>query len=163
MEAKEVSNPQPPDIVVFPGEWPPYEEALFQIFKADFLGIVIQFQGLPVRIKKHPAYKEKHFAFWHLISEGKKEEERIPDFRRCERLPWVRWVIESCDRVAGVSCWENKRGSHKHVVIWFEKENYVVILERRKTYFLLKTAYIAGKYRTKSFATERDEFKKKKP
>ena len=163
MEPKEINNQTPPELVIFSGEWEPHQEALFQIFKKAFLDNTVQFQGLPVRIKKHPAYKEKHFAFWHLISEGEKEEERTPDMRRCERLPWVSWVIENCEKCSDISCWENKRGSQKHAVIWYEKENYVVILAKRKGYFLLKTAYLAESYRTKGFIREREEFKKKKP
>src|ERR1035437_1477446 len=103
MEAEEVNNSQPPEIIGFSGQWDPYEEILFGIFKADFLDKTVRFQGLPVRIKKHPTSKEKPFAFWHLISEGEKEEERIPDFRRCERLPWVSWIIENCGKNEDIS------------------------------------------------------------
>lgn len=152
-----------PEIFVFPGEWGPYEEALYAIFTETLLNSDIYFQGAPVAIKKHPEYKGKHFSFWHLISEGEKEEERTPDLRRCERLAWISWIIKNCDNCTDISWWENKRGSQKHIVIWYEKVKYAVILAKRNSYYLLKSAYVATPNRVKIFNKERDGFRKNKP
>jgi hypothetical protein len=152
----------PPSIVVFAGDWEAYEEALFNIFTETLLNKTLTFQGLPVSLKKMPTYKDKHFVFWHLISEGELEEERTPDLRRCERLGWVGWVIENCEACPDISYWENSRGAQKHIVIWYEKENFVVILAKRNGYYLLKSAYLANAKRVKNFSKERDEFRKKR-
>ena len=152
-----------PELCEYTGDWESYQEILFGIFSQTLLSSDLFFQGLPVRIKRHPVYKEKHFAFWHLISEGEKEEERTPDFKRCKRISWVRFVIENSENHSGIFWWQNKRGSKTHVVIWFEQENYAVILEKRKDYFLLKTAYLLETRRAVKFAEERDQFCKRKP
>lgn len=157
------SDFNPPELCEYGGDWDTYQEILFGIFSQTLLTGDLVFQGLPIRIQRRPEYKDKHFAFWHLISEGEKEEERTPDFRRCERLAWVRFVIEKCESHTGIFWWQNKRGTKTRVVLWLEKENYAVILEKRKDYFLLKTAYFLEKRRAVKFAEERDQFYKKKP
>lgn len=163
METAGINNDfTPPELCVYSGDWDLYQEVLYEIFKRTLLTDNLFFQGLPVRIKRHPEYKERHFAFWHLISEGEKEDERTPDFRRCERLAWVRFVVEKSENHAGIFWWLNKRGSETHAVIWFEKENYAVILAKRQGYFLLKTAYLLEKRRALKFAEERTQFYKKK-
>lgn len=155
-------NNLPPELFSFSGEWEPYETALYKIFQETLLNEISYFQGTRIGIKKVPEYKGKHFVFWHLISEGEKEEERTPDMRRCERLGWVKWIIENCDTCPDISWWENKRGSQKHVVIWYEKGNYAVVLARRNNYYLLKTAYLVNPRRAKSFTQERESFRKNK-
>lgn len=162
MAASDLENALP-EIFPFAGEWEVYEEALYKIFQETLLGEVMHFQGVRVGVRRLPEYKGKHFAFWHLISEGEKEEERTPDLRRCERLAWVRWVIQNCDASPDISWWENERWGQKHIVIWHEKENYAVILARRNGYHMLKSAYLAAPHRTEAFRQERDNFKKNKP
>ena len=68
------------------GYWDRYEEALYQHFQDDFLESRPEAITKPVSIRHHPKYKGKEWAFWHLISSGRIEQERLPDFRRCERI-----------------------------------------------------------------------------
>jgi len=162
MEAEEqLKNGTPPDIIPFSGDWDEYQEKLYKIFQDTICNSNLTFQGVRVGIKRHPEYKEKHFTFWHLTSEGEKEEERTPDLRRCERLPWVRWIIDNCDELPNIVYWENRRGSQRHVVIWCEEHNYAVILAKRNKYYLLKTAYCVSKRRASRFKKELSDFKKK--
>lgn len=149
----------PPDIFPYTGDWDTYLDELHTIFIETLSNRKVLFSGLPVSLRKNPTYKDKSFTFWHLISEGEKEEERIPDIRRCERLAWIHWIIENAATSDDIFCWENKRGTHNHIVIWFDKENYVVILEKRKSYFLLKTAYFTKPHRASTFRKERDNNK----
>lgn len=153
---------QLPPILVYPNDWEAYEASLYDIFLNTLINNQPSFQGLLVSIRRSPEYKEKHFAFWHLISEGEKEEERTPDFRRCERLAWVAWIIENGEKHPEISFWENIRGSSTHVVIWHERENFTVVLAKRNGYFLLKTAYVPDEGRVKDFIKERAEYYKKK-
>lgn len=162
METSEIDPINPPDLFIFSGEWDLYQESLYEIFLDTICKANLTFQGLPIRIKKHPEYKEKHFTFWHLTSEGEKEEERTPDLRRCERLSWVSWIIINCDKNNDISYWENKRGSQKHIVIWHEKGSYAVILAKRNGYFLLKTAYHVKENRAKDFIKDRSKSLNKK-
>lgn len=153
--SQQVEDFTPPDLLLFAGDWDSYQEQLYQVFQSTICNANLTFQGLRIAIKRHPEYKEKHFTFWHLTSEGEKEEERTPDLRRCERLAWVNWIISNCDKHAGISYWENKRGAQKHVVIWCEEHNYAVVLARRNGYFLLKTAYHVQERRADTFRKER--------
>lgn len=157
-----MSDIKPPNIIVFSGsDWPSYQNKLYEIFCETLLKKSVLFLGLPVKIKRHPEYLEKHFAFWHLISEGEREDERIPDPRRCERISWISWVIENCHDNEDIYWWKNERWGNKHVVMWYKKENYVVILAERNGYFLLKTAYLVKSNRAKTLKKEMNEFYKK--
>jgi len=78
-----------------------------------------------------------------MIQEGKVEEDRTPDLRRCERIRWVSWVIENYSKVPEISCWKEKRNNQNEIVIWIEEEQYVVVLSERRDYWLLKTSYLA--------------------
>jgi len=81
----------------FGGDWSRYEEALYEIFCRDFKRDLIYFQGQPLRLKRYPISGGKEATFWHLTSEGSVESQRTPDLRRCERIPWLRSIIEQAD------------------------------------------------------------------
>jgi len=101
-------------------------------FEADLLVLVI------IR-----PTKTKTILFWHLIQEGQIEEERTPDLRRCERIGWIRAVIEN-EADPRVKVWENERlkdrGPDRRVILWLDEE-FLVVLGDRRTYWLLLTAY----------------------
>lgn len=161
METEEIGELVPPELLIFDGSWPEYEELLHKVFMDTIWNNELVFCGLPVKVRRHKEYKGRHFGFWHLTSEGEKEEERTPDFRRCERLYWVSWVIMNIDKAPGLfSWWENKRGSEKHVILWCEKYDYAVILAKRDGFFLIKTAYVVDKRRAAGFREERSKFYK---
>ncbi|MDZ4855270.1 MAG: hypothetical protein SGJ26_10525 [Nitrospirota bacterium] len=147
-----------PELFLFHGEWSRYEEDLHAIYLETIIQSGLTFRSLPVRAKYAPPTKNKGYTFWHLISEGEREEDRVPDFRRCERIRWVAWVIRNATTHTELSWWENKRGSNTHIVIWHEQENFAVVLAQRNGYFLLKTAYWVKPYRRKDFERDRKEF-----
>lgn len=148
-----------PELICFSGgSWQEYEDEIHQIFQDTVLKTPIYFRKCIVKVKFHPETKKKSFTFWHLISEGEHENDRIPCIRRCERIAWIRFFIEQAEKAHEISWWENKRGNNTHVVIWHEIENYAVILAERKGYYLLKTAYVVEKFRAKRFIKERDEY-----
>src|SRR5215831_7742072 len=102
-----------PDIIPledYGGDWNRYLEAVYECFRHDFKDRQRQlvFRGRPVGTRYHPAYENKDYSFWHLIQEGQVEEERTPDFRRCERIGWIRAIIENSGDPR-VKVWENER------------------------------------------------------
>lgn len=148
----------PPPLLLFPGDWPVYERQLYAIFIGDIAQGGIEFRGQPVNCRRHPEANGRWAAFWHLIQEGKVEEDRQPDLRRCERLKWVRWVLEQYDSHAAISVWENVRESERNVLFWYNEE-YLVVLSQRSTYWLLKTAYCTTQSRRiAQLRRERDAF-----
>jgi len=66
------------------------------------------FRGQILALKRHPVIQNKEATFWHLLSEGKIEENRLPDLRRCERIRWPRPIIER-ESDSRIKIWENKR------------------------------------------------------
>ncbi len=151
-----------PDLLHFHGDWDRYIEELYRIYFEEIVNGQLTFQGLPIKCQFRPETKGKGFAFWHVISDGPTEDERVPDLRRCERIRWISWIIKSAGKDPRISWWENKRGRSVNVVLWLEKNDFAVILAKRSRYYLLKTAYCVKSHRKKIFRKEKAEFRAKK-
>lgn len=149
-----------PDLILFDGTWDEYEELLYKIFTEQISGGELEFRGQRVGCRRHPEAHERWASFWHLVQEGKVEEDRLPDLRRCERLAWVRWVIENGDDHSEIEVWNNTRQSETNTLLWF-REEYLVVLAQRSDYWLLRTAYCTTKRRRiEQLRKERDAFYK---
>jgi hypothetical protein len=146
----------------YDGNWSVYVKVIYQYYLDDVVNANLSYRNLPVRHQFRPLHDGKGFAFWHAISEGESEENRTPDLRRCERIRWIGWLIKHADSNDGinneVTWWENKRGSNEHVVLFLAEESYVVVLAKRKDYYLFKTAYCANPQRKKQLLRERDRY-----
>jgi hypothetical protein len=123
------------------GEWERYLEAVYARFKQDFINSKPVFQGRRLGLKRLPLTDGKEATFWHMTSEGKEEENRLPDLRRCERIRWPKQVIEH-DAAPVIKIWRNRRGREERVCLWLVPENYLVILADRGDYILPWTAYL---------------------
>lgn len=122
------------------GDWIQYLEAVYDIFRFDFLARQERFRGRRVAIKRHPEYDGKAATFWHLISSGFDEGRRLPDMRRCERIGWPRAFIADSTN-SDLKVWMNTRKGDRRVLLFNEDERYLVVLSLRKDYVLLWTAY----------------------
>lgn len=129
--------------------WNEYEDALYAIFQHDFLDSYPQFENTRVNVRHYPIEYGKEDAFFHTTCKDYRGQgERDPDFRRCERIRWIRAFIENyncdaslCEECDGVKVWREPFKSRTRVHILLEEERYVVILEEREKYFLLITAF----------------------
>lgn len=124
----------------FQGNWARYLEALYDIFVADFVANKPVFRGIRLGLKRHPVIDGKEATFWHMTSTGEQEADRIPDFRRCERLRWPKPVIENAD-YAQIKVWKEPRAGEQRIHIWFETQSYLVVLAERRDFILPWTAY----------------------
>jgi len=124
----------------FGGNWERYFAAVYAVFAADFVDNKPTYQGKRLVLKRHPEYDGKSATFWHMISTGTNEAERIPDIRRCERMRWPKPIIENVQS-PDVKVWTEKRGSNNRVHLWCEEEGYLVVLDDRIDYLLPWTAY----------------------
>lgn len=153
----------PPDLILltsFSGDWGSYEEQLNVIFKEEIACNTLTYQGCRVSCRRFPETQERWAAFWHLVQEGQVEADRQPDLRRCERIRWVKWVIESAKTHDQINVWENTRKGEVSVLLWYA-EAYLVVLSQRQGYWLLKTAYCTeGTGRISKLRKERDAFLK---
>lgn len=126
-----------------------YEDALYYIFFDDLIKNTLYFNGKPVRTRKHPMYNDKEEAFFHVTCcDFNKDGDRNPDFRRCERIRWIRKFIEMpdctpypCNDCDGIKIWTEPYKSKFRTHLLLEEERYMVILEERDKYYLLITAY----------------------
>lgn len=145
--------PNPPPLLPFNGsDWGAYVESLYLAFCSDFCtppGVI--FQGQRVTAPRLPVDQGKHASFWHVISDGPIEKDRIPNPRRCERVPWIGWLIRHAESDPRISWWENerttKRGPEKRVLILYAEQRFVVVLGPRvnkatnSAYIVLISAY----------------------
>lgn len=146
----------------FDGNWVDYERELYRIFETEVKDGNLQYRGLPVKCRRDPETQGKWASFWHLIQRGPVEDDRLPDLRRCERIRWIRWVIENADNHTEIDVWRNKRPHGANMLLWF-REEYLVVLGKRKDNWLLRTAYFtehSGRFKrgVERLRKERDEF-----
>jgi hypothetical protein len=150
-----------PPLVLFNNygsDWNSYLEAVYAWFKRDFIDSTIVFQERRLGLKRHPLTNGKEATFWHMISKGREEKNRIPDFRRCERIRWPKPVIEHDTDIA-IKVWRNQRGREERICLWCEQENYLVILDDRGNYILLWTAYLVEEpHRQRKLRKEYEEY-----
>jgi hypothetical protein len=156
----------PPDLVLFNafgGDWNAYEAELHRIFLAELARGGLRFRGWPVNCRRIPETGGRWASFWHLVQEGRIEDDRTPDLRRCERIRWVRWIIENNAAHPEIDEWQNRRGSETNTLLWY-REEYLVVLGQRRDYWLLKTAYCTDQRgRIAKLRRERDAFRRAGP
>ena len=136
-------DPLPPLMLLqdFGGNWDTYKQSLYQIF-LDTVVDKLLFLGLPISCRYFQPIGDMHRSFWHMITTGSlNDEDRIPDLRRCERISWVPHMINHHDN-SEILCWENKRKANINTVLWLPPENYMIILSKRRDYYLLTTCYV---------------------
>ncbi|MEI6747489.1 MAG: hypothetical protein WCL34_16120 [Methylococcaceae bacterium] len=147
-----------PELVLFNdygGNWERYLAAIYQHFCDDFVDNKPSFQGVRLGLKRHPVIDGKEATFWHMISEGEKEADRIPNFRRCERIRWAKPVIESDGKY--VKIWREPRNSENRIHLWLESASYLVVLNERNGYILPWTAYVVEREHEKAKLNKRWE------
>lgn len=140
------------ELADYGGNWPAYEEALYAFFHADFIAHTTRFRTLPVVLKRMPLYENKEASYWHCISEGKDELERVPDMRRCERIRWPRPCIE---HERQLKVWTERRNGDHRIHIWLESAGYIVVLAVRRSHLILWTTFYV------KHAHEREKFNRR--
>jgi hypothetical protein len=125
----------------YDGDWDRYVTALYERFRADFILSTPQTLS-PKRwgIKRYPIVRGCEATFWHLISSGDIEEDRLPDLRRCERIGWPRALIDALGTTA-VHSWTTKKRNELRVQIALPDFSYIVSIADRGEYVLLWTAF----------------------
>jgi len=151
----------PPGLILFNnfgGDWTAYEAELHRIFIAEIARGGLAFRDVQVNCRRLPETAGRWASFWHLVQEGRVEDDRTPDLRRCERISWVRWVIENAPTHLGIDEWQNTRGTEVNTLLWY-REEYLVVLAQRQGYWLLRTAYCTDQSgRIRQLQRERDAF-----
>jgi hypothetical protein len=145
----------------YDGDWERFLDALYEVFRADFVENMPAYRGRRLALKRHPMTNGKEATFWHMVSEGDREEDREIDLRRCERIRWPRPIIEHADEPT-IKVWANRRKGENRICLWLEEQEYLVILADRRGYLLPWTAYpVTQPHRKRKLQKEYEEFRRK--
>jgi len=133
----------------YEGDWDRFLKDVYAVFQEDFKTTVATFGGRPVTYDQRIGDDGLEEGFWHLTStRDRRTGERVMDLRRCERVPWVRPIIENA-RDCRLSDWWNERKGQRRRLLWLEELEYLVILAQRPKVFVLITAYCTEREHTK--------------
>lgn len=133
-----------PELFLLDGNWELTLQKLYKLFEQDFIVKERWYKGYQVTWDTRKVDGIYDEGFWHLISKMDKfTGERIPDFRRAERLPWCGPTIDNESDVE-VKVWDYREKNKKiRTYLWLESWDYVIVLEKRrnKSFVILITAY----------------------
>lgn len=145
----------------FNGNWENFENAVYKIFKKDFISTKPLFEGQKISLKIHPTNNFKEATYYHITHDGADEADRKPNLRRMERIGHPKPIIEN-NKHNSIKYWKTLRGNKTRILLLHEEEQYLVVLEERPNYILFWTSYyIEYKNQLKRFLIEHDEYHKK--
>jgi len=137
------------------GDWSKYESTLYKIFERDFIKSKPILFGKPVFCTKDPTYKGKFFTFYHITTcGGPREEDRTTDLRRCERIEWLKKILENTNDPS-VKVWEDKRSNRKRrnkkrTNVLFDESGetlHLVLSKNVNSYHLVTVYYVEKDYK----------------
>jgi hypothetical protein len=135
-----------PDLLEMEGSWEDILNRLYSVFSRDFKGDQVKHREIIVLYDRRILTdgQEKEEGFWHVVSIWDRlHRQRLIDYRRAERLPWARPLMESPERmeIRVFDHFEGPRDKGIRRYIWLEDYDYVLILQRRKKAFFWITAF----------------------
>lgn len=128
------------DLVLLSGDPIEYVELLYSHFTHDFIDTRPRFDGQQVL---HDGNDDggKCACFVHITNkEDRDAGGRVMDLRRCERICWIRPVIENSN-IDKVLRWDEEKGKQRRIFLYLAEERFLVILQAVKYGYLLVTAY----------------------
>lgn len=105
-------------------------EALYALFRRDFIEIPANYRGAEIWFFPEKE-RGKELIFWHLVErEDKAISERLPDFRRAERLPWARPMLDHLD-APEILDWDYEEGDGTvHTYVWLKDFDYLIVMKK---------------------------------
>lgn len=140
MPTEPVWPPELLELSAHENDWQRYCDALYGVFHADFIARSTKFLGKHVTVNPNRSERGKALSFWHVISEGPNEAERLTDPRRCECIRWPRRLIEEAGTTR-VLWWREQRGRGRRSHVTLPDFSYLVVLEELPSACVLITAY----------------------
>lgn len=123
----------PEPLVVSPWTTDTYER-LYEVFRRDILTSRLTYRGYGVWFYPQSADNDKEDIFWHLTTRKDRSlpPERLPDLRRCERLPWVKPMILRCpDAGDDLVDWDYEEGDGAvKTYVWLHRLDFVVVMKK---------------------------------
>jgi hypothetical protein len=153
-----------PDVIEltdFGGNFASYNDAVYRIFKNDFVVNKPQFQGTRLGLKRYPLIDDKEYTYYHFTHDGDVETERVPNLRRMERIAWPSPMINNSE-ISKFKVWKNIRrgngGTKTRILIFCEDENYLVVLDDRGDFILPWTAYLVHDSKKNRLLAEYEQY-----
>lgn len=127
-----------------------YEEmmnALYTVFSNDVKNHSLRYNGLRIVFDNRRIDSEYEEGFWHIIT--RTQGERLLDYKRAKRLPWLKPIIENPtdeDILLWTETVANKKGRRVNkTYLWYRDGKYLIVLkEIPKKYFLTTAFYVNG-------------------
>lgn len=138
--------PQPIDMASYSAE---NLETVYQRFCRDFLRSRCVFCDKPVLIASSHIVRMKEQTFWHIVSEGGTEDDRLVSLERCRRINWIRPILENCQD-DNIWRWVDIKNRSTRVKLWLRDPSFLVILDEGKTQYRLVTAYPVTREHTRT-------------
>lgn len=148
------------------GDWTKFEEAVYAQCKRDLINSTPDF-----KIKRFVFDKKmsqgRELRYWHLVSEGPVEPDREPNIERCEKIAWIKPIVEEPHNPR-VCAWKNTRprkngkgGIDRRIILSTTDFSYVVIFDDKDTYAYLLTAFpITNEYQQEKHRKQYEDWKK---
>lgn len=105
-------------------------EALYAIFRRDFVDNPASYRGHGVWFFPEKD-RGKENIFWHLVErDDKGTSARLPDFRRSERLPWARPMLDNLGQPE-ILDWDYAEGDKSiHTYVWLKDFDYLIVMKK---------------------------------
>lgn len=134
-------------------------DTLYSIFHRDFVANKTYLaQKIYINPKSDDCEEDKEKVFWHLTSREETEKYwengikktrtlgRYPDFRRAERIEWVKQIIENYQNEC-IKLFYHRESNKKRDIrlyLWAHNDDFVVILQKlgKSQSFLVTSFYI---------------------
>ena len=141
-----------PPMISLDGSYEEIIESLYEVFRNDFiqnrakhLGRDVAYNGVINQFSQG-----KVEGFWHVITrDDSTRRDRLIDYRRAERLPWARPLMEKPYNNEIRFFFYDEGDSRKGIrhYIWLENHKYVVILQRKKSHYIWVTAFYVEEWK----------------
>lgn len=119
-------------------------DALFQLFKEDFLNEDFYFDGckviIDIRNSKEDGFKQYPHTFVKLITRGDKGK-RCFDKKRANKVHWIKPILENKD-TDDVICFQFLEGDGKiRDYFWFKEGYFLVIMEKITPDYIIVSSF----------------------
>lgn len=141
---------------------------LYSFFHRDFVANATRLNGqIHIDPRSNLLDEGKEATFWHLTTREQKRQvkqgnryvtikERLPDFRRSERIEWVRQIIIN-HADTSIRCFYHQESNERRDIrlyLWAYADDFVVILQKlgRSSAFLVTSFYIDNQGKRDDYA-----------
>ena len=147
-------------------------QKLYALFCRDIRDAGLRFSGTPIVIPREADADGIEEIFWHLTTRNPKpvprrlkpylelnEDDRLPDPRRCERLPWINPVVSRACSAPEILVWDYEEGDGRiKTYLWLKACDFVVIFKKLRNgrRLLVTSFYVDNKYTRNSFQKKYD-------